>query len=185
MKKSIVISAAVLLGTSFNLLAANNFSVTSTDMSSDKPLSQQQVFNDFGCSGMNISPQLAWKNAPEGTKSFAVTAYDPDAPTGSGWWHWTVVNLPSTTHSLLAGSGDQKNPKLPEGAVQGRNDYGYAGFGGACPPPGAKPHRYQFTVWALNTDKLPLNNESSGAMVGFMLNNAVLAKAEMTVKFGR
>ncbi len=185
MKKIIIISAAALLGMSFNTLAAKDFSVTSTDMSSDKPLSQQQVFNDFGCSGMNLSPQLAWANAPEGTKSFAITVYDPDAPTGSGWWHWTVANLPSTTTSLPAGAGDKQNPQLPSGAVQGRNDYGYAGFGGACPPLGAKPHRYQFTVWALKTEKLPLDNESSGAMVGYMLNNAALAKAEMTVKFGR
>lgn len=185
MKSITAISAAVLLGTSVSALAAKSFSLTSSDMSSDKPLSQQQVFNDFGCSGMNLSPQLTWENAPEGTKSFAITVYDPDAPTGSGWWHWTVVNLPVTTTSLPTGAGALQNPQLPAGAVQGRNDYGYAGFGGACPPPGDKPHRYQFTVWALKSEYLPLNNESSGAMVGFMLNNMVLAKADMTVKFGR
>jgi len=185
MKNIMTISTAALLSLSASSFAANHFSVTSTDMSSDKPLTQQQVFNDFGCSGQNISPQLAWANAPEGTKSFAVTLYDPDAPTGSGWWHWTLVNLPATTTSLPAGAGDRQKPQLPAGAIQGRNDYGYAGFGGACPPPGAKPHRYQFTVWALNTDKLPLDNQSSGAMVGYMLNNAALAKAEMTVKFGQ
>jgi len=185
MKNISFISAAAMLGASVNAFAATPFSLSSTDMSSDKPLSQQQVFNDFGCTGMNLSPQLAWENVPEGTKSFAITVYDPDAPTGSGWWHWTVVNIPLTTTSLPTGAGSQHQPQLPEGAVQGRNDYGYAGFGGACPPPGDKPHRYQFTVWALNTDNLPLNNESSGAMVGFMLNSAVLAKAEMTVKFGR
>lgn len=185
MKKIIALSAAALLGVSLHTLAANSFTVSSTDMSSDKPLSQQQVFNDFGCTGENISPQLSWKNAPEGTKSFAITLYDPDAPTGSGWWHWTVVNLPATTTSVPTGAGDKLQPKLPEGAVQGRNDYGYAGFGGACPPLGAKPHRYQFTVWALKTENLPLDSQSSGAMVGYMLNNAALAKAEMTVKFGR
>lgn len=185
MSKSTLLSATALLVVSFNTLAMNNFSLHSRDISSDKPLTQQQVFNGFGCNGGNISPQLSWENAPKGTKSFAVTVYDPDAPTGSGWWHWTVVNLPATTQQLPSNAGNQQQPILPAGAVQGRNDYGYAGFGGACPPPGSKPHRYQFTVWALKSDKLPLDNQSSGAMVGYMLNNAALAKAEMTVKFGQ
>lgn len=185
MKKLAAISTLILSTISAASLAATPFSLTSRDISSDKPLSQQQVFKGFGCSGENISPQLSWANPPEGTKSFAVTVYDPDAPTGSGWWHWTLVNLPAQTRSLVAGAGDRQKPQLPPGAVQGRNDYGYAGFGGACPPPGAKPHRYQFTVWALKTDKLPLDNQSSGAMVGYMLNSAALAKAEMTVKFGQ
>jgi Raf kinase inhibitor-like YbhB/YbcL family protein len=124
---------------------------------------------------------LAWSNPPAGTKRFAITGYDPDAPTGSGWWHWTVVNLPATTHALPAAVGEQ----LPAGAVQGRNDFGSAQFGGACPPVGDKPHRYQFTVWALKVDKLPLDNQASGALVGYMLNANVLGKATLTAVYGR
>jgi Raf kinase inhibitor-like YbhB/YbcL family protein len=108
-----------------------------------------------------------------------MTVYDPSAPTGSGWWHWTVVNIPVKTQTLPNGRGDEKSPTLPAGAVQGRNDYGYAGFGGACPPVGDKPHPYQFTVWALSTDKLPIDSNASGALVGYMLNSNVIAKASL------
>ncbi|MDF7671419.1 kinase inhibitor [Orbaceae bacterium ESL0721] len=186
MKPFIKISMiTALLTASLNTFAADKFSVSSNDMDNKKPLSNQQVFNSFGCTGGNLSPELHWENAPKGTKSFAVTVYDPDAPSGSGWWHWTVVNIPATVNQLPAGAGDKEGQKLPAGAVQGRNDYGYAGFGGACPPEGDKPHRYQFTVWALNSDNLPLDNESSGALVGYMLNNSVIEKTELTVNFGR
>lgn len=170
---------------------AENFSVTSKDMSEGKPLQNQQIFNGFGCDGGNQSPQLSWQGAPAGTKSFAVTAYDPDAPTGSGWWHWTVVNIPADTHKLATNAGQRTDiastttSTLPKGAIQGRNDFGYAGFGGACPPAGDKPHRYQFTVWALKTDKLPLDGNASGALVSFMLNSNVIAKAEWVATYGR
>ncbi|WP_038497965.1 YbhB/YbcL family Raf kinase inhibitor-like protein [Janthinobacterium agaricidamnosum] len=158
---------------------AAGFTVSSTDMAEGQPLSRHQVFKGFGCDGDNIAPQLSWSGAPAGTKSFAVTAYDPDAPTGSGWWHWTVVNLPANTSSLPSGG------VLPAGAVQGRTDYGQAGFGGACPPTGDKPHRYQFTVWALGVDHLPLDGGAGGAMVGYMLNANVLGKAQLTATYGR
>ncbi|WP_323146073.1 kinase inhibitor [Pseudomonas marginalis] len=160
---------------------AADFSLTSRDIADNRPLTRREVFQGFGCEGGNTSPELSWKNAPAGTKSYAITVYDPDAPTGSGWWHWTVVNLPASTHSLPSGVG----ANLPAGAAQGRTDYGQPGFGGACPPVGDKPHRYQFTVWALKVDKLPLDNQASGALVGYMLNANVLAKATITSTYGR
>jgi Raf kinase inhibitor-like YbhB/YbcL family protein len=163
---------------------AAGFKLTSTDIAEGKPMTSKQVFKGFGCDGGNVSPQLSWSGAPAGTKSFAVTAYDPDAPTGSGWWHWTVVNLPASTTSLPTGAGSAGGA-LPAGAVQGRTDFGQAGFGGACPPEGDKPHHYQFTVWALKVDKLPIDENAAGAMVGFMVNANALGKARLTATYGR
>lgn len=157
------------------------FHVTSQDIQDAATLPMAQVFDAIG--GANLSPQLAWENAPAGTRSFAVTCFDPDAPTGSGWWHWTLFNLPPGTRMLATGAST--NGSLPAGAGQGRTDYGQAVYGGACPPAGDKPHRYIFTVWALGVDKLDLNAECSGAVVGFNLNANVLAKATITALFGR
>ncbi|MDR6582887.1 kinase inhibitor [Herbaspirillum sp. BH-1] len=163
---------------------AADFSVTSKDIQEGQTLSNAQVFQGFGCSGLNRSPQLSWSGAPAGTKSFAVTVYDPDAPTGSGWWHWTVFNIPASVTSLPGGI-TAEGKGLPAGAIQGRTDFGSSSFGGACPPEGDKPHRYQFVVWALNTDKLPLDAQASGAMLGFMLNASVLGQARLTAHYGR
>jgi Raf kinase inhibitor-like YbhB/YbcL family protein len=168
----------------FAASAAGNFTLTSTDISAKKPIDDKHVFNSFGCSGGNVSPELSWKGAPKGTKSFALTAYDPDAPTGSGWWHWVVYNIPASTTSLPSGAGDAKSPKLPEGAVQGNTDFGTPGYGGPCPPPG-KPHRYIFTVFALDTDKLDIPQGATAAFVGFNLHGHTLAKASLTAKYGR
>jgi Raf kinase inhibitor-like YbhB/YbcL family protein len=168
----------------FAASAAGNFTLTSTDISAKKPIDDKHVFNSFGCSGGNVSPELSWKGAPSGTKSFALTAYDPDAPTGSGWWHWVVYNIPASTTSLPSGAGDAKSPKLPEGAVQGNTDFGTPGYGGPCPPPG-KPHRYIFTVFALDTDKLDIPQGATAAFVGFNLHGHTLAKASLTAKYGR
>src|SRR6476620_10493079 len=107
-----------------------------------------------GGSGGNVSPALSWSHAPPGTQSFALLMHDPDAPTGSGWWHWVVYNLPASTTSLAAGAGDPTKKLLPPGVVQGRTDFGAPGYGGPCPPQGDKPHRYIFTVFALKTDKV-------------------------------
>jgi Raf kinase inhibitor-like YbhB/YbcL family protein len=177
--------ATILIAVISTSAAAAPFRVTSSDMREGDSLATSQQFNGFGCRGGNVSPQLTWEHAPTGTRSFAVTAYDPDAPSGSGWWHWTVVNIPPTVSSLATGAGDKNNAKLPAGAVQGRNDFGYAGFGGACPPPGDKPHRYHFTVWALNTATLPIDAQASGALVGFMLRSHAIASAQLTAMSGR
>lgn len=172
-----------LLGLALHLGAhAADFTLTSSDIAPGQRLASAQVFRGFGCTGGNLSPQLSWSNAPAGTKSYAITLYDPDAPTGSGWWHWSVFNLPASTTSLPAGT---TTATLPAGAVQGRNDFGDSAYGGACPPPGDKAHRYQITVWALKTDKLPLDQHASGAMLGYMLNANALGKAQLTGLYGR
>lgn len=163
---------------------AEGFTLTSPTIKADQPLSKEQEFNDFGCSGANYSPALAWSGVPEGTKSLALTVYDPDAPTGSGWWHWVVFNLPADTQSLPP-QIDAKGTGLPATAVQSLTDFGSIGFGGACPPQGDKPHHYQFTLHALNVDKLDLKADAMPAMVGFMLNANSLGKATLTATYQR
>ncbi|MCA1405608.1 YbhB/YbcL family Raf kinase inhibitor-like protein [Ensifer sp. IC3342] len=157
--------------------------LTSKDLTPGKPMANAQVFNGFGCSGKNISPHLAWSGAPAGTKSFAVMAYDPDAPTGSGWWHWTVFNLSADAAEIATGASGEK--KLPAGAVEGRTDFGASGYGGACPPEGHGPHHYQFTVYALSQDKLPLDENAPAAMVGFFVRANALDQATIEVTYER
>ncbi len=164
--------------------AADKFTLKSADVKPNSTLSDQQVFNGFGCTGANVSPDLSWANAPKDTKSFVVTVYDPDAPTGSGWWHWVVYDIPAAATGLAQGAGSGK-AALPEGAVQARTDFGAPGFGGACPPPGDKPHRYVFTVYALKVDKLGVPPDASPAMIGFNANANALAKATFTAKYSR
>ena len=125
----------------------------------------------------NRSPRLSWSGAPEGTTSFAVTCYDPDAPTGSGFWHWTVANIPADVTELAEGASAAG---LPKGAVEGRTDFGEPGFGGAAPPPGHGPHRYIFTVFAVDTERLDVTPENSGAVFGFNLHFHTLARASIT-----
>lgn len=161
------------------------FTLTSPDLPAGKPLPAAQVFNSFGCTGGNVSPRLAWTGAPAGTKSYAVTVYDPDAPTGSGWWHWVVFNIPASTTTLEAGAGDPAAGKAPAGSIQSMTDFGAPGFGGACPPAGDKPHRYVFTVHALKVESLPLDAKAPGAMVGYYLSQNRLAQASFTRTFGR
>ncbi len=165
--------------------AAEAFSVTSPDVKAGKMLAAEQVFNAFGCTGGNISPMLEWKGAPAGTKSFAVTVYDPDAPTGSGWWHWVIFNIPASVTSLPKKAGDVAAKLAPEGSIQSMTDFAQVGFGGACPPVGDKPHHYIFTVYALKVDKLPLDEKAPGAMVGYYLNANKLGKASLTAIYKR
>jgi hypothetical protein len=164
---------------------AQGLTLSSPDIRANSTLTETQVFNSFGCTGKNISPALAWKNAPKNTKSFAVTVYDPDAPTGSGWWHWLVYNISSQSTGLDAGVGTEASTLLPAGAIQGRTDFGSHSFGGACPPKGDKPHRYIFTIHALNTEKIELPADASAAMIGYMLHSHLIAKASFTAKYGR
>ena len=132
----------------------------------------------FGCAGGNLSPQLSWNGAPAGTKSFALTCFDPDAPTGSGFWHWVVVNIPADVTSLDLGAGSGEG-SMPAGALQTRTDFGAPGYGGPCPPEGDHPHRYLFTLHAVGLDALPVEADTSAAVVGFMLNFNTLAKASL------
>jgi len=137
----------------------------------------------FGCAGGNRSPHLAWSGAPAGTKSFALHCHDPDAPTGSGFWHWVVVNIPPNVTGLPVGAGNPGG-KMPAGALQARNDIGTAGYIGPCPPEG-HPHRYLFTVFAVGAESLPVQADTSAAVVGFNLHFAMLAKAEIMGLFKR
>jgi hypothetical protein len=164
--------------------AAEKLTLESPDVKPGAHLTVKQVFNGFGCAGENVSPALAWKHAPAGTKSFVVTVYDPDAPTGSGWWHWVVYDIPADVTGLPAGAGSG-GPGLPAGAKQGRTDFGPPGFGGACPPPGDKAHRYVFTVHALKVERLEVPPDASPALIGFMTRANALAHASFTAKYGR
>lgn len=155
------------------------FTLQSTDLRDGEKMPNAQVFNGMGYGGENLSPQLSWDNPPAGTKSFAITCYDPDAPTGSGWWHWGVANLPADLRSLPTGAGSGL-PGLPAGSVQTRTDFGKAGYGGAAPPQG-EHHRYQFTVFALDVATLEVDEQSSGAYLGFNLHFHTLGKAGLTV----
>jgi Raf kinase inhibitor-like YbhB/YbcL family protein len=163
----------------------HGFELISSDIQAGKSMPKAQEYQGFGCNGDNLSPQLTWRDAPDGTKSFAITAYDPDAPTGSGWWHWVAFNIPANVHELPTGAGNPTSDLAPAGMVQHRTDYGTAGFGGACPPKGDKPHRYQFKVFALDVAHLKIAPESSAALVGFMLNTHKLGVAELEAHYQR
>lgn len=165
--------------------SAQRFSVSSPDVHAGQKIAATHVFAGMGCTGGNVSPAIEWHGAPAKTKSFAVTVYDPDAPTGSGWWHWVVYNIPANVTKLPAGAGDASKHLLPAGAVQGKTDFGTAGYGGPCPPAGDKPHHYHFTVYALDTDKLDIPSSASAAYVGFNLHGHTLAKAELVALYGR
>jgi Raf kinase inhibitor-like YbhB/YbcL family protein len=168
---------------SANILIASEFTLSSKDL--EGQLSQKQVFNGFGCTGKNISPELSWNYAPKGTKSFAVTVYDKDAATGSGWWHWVVFNINGTTSQLKQNAGNASANLLPKGAIQSITDFGQNSFGGACPPKDDKAHQYLFTVHALNVAKLDLNKNTSPALVGYMLNVHTIKKASIVSYYSR
>src|SRR5487761_2249299 len=164
---------------------ASGFTLSSPEIKTNGMIPKSFEFNGFGCSGENKSPALKWSGAPKETKSFAVTMYDPDAPTGSGWWHWVVINIPADVSELTAGAGSLNSTTLPKGAVQGRTDFGVAAWGGTCPPQGDKPHRYIFTVYALKTDKLDVPADATAALTGFMIKANALGKATFTARYWR
>jgi Raf kinase inhibitor-like YbhB/YbcL family protein len=161
------------------------FRLSSTDIRPGGTIAMEQVFNGFGCSGKNVSPVLAWSGAPEGTKSFALLCHDPDAPTGgAGWWHWLMLNIPASATGLAKDAGNADGSKLPAGASHVNTDFGGPGWGGPCPPPGDKPHRYVFTLYALKVDRLdPAGGTAS--LAGYMVNGNAIAKATLIGKFGR
>jgi Raf kinase inhibitor-like YbhB/YbcL family protein len=160
------------------------FTLSSPDIAAGGTIAQRFEFDGFGCSGENKSPALKWSGAPAGTRAFAVTVYDPDAPTGSGWWHWVLINIPAEVTELAADAGAVGGAKLPKGASQVRIDYGVAGWGGVCPPPGDAPHRYIFTVHALK-DKIEVPADATAALAGFMIHANSLGQASFTAKYGR
>jgi Raf kinase inhibitor-like YbhB/YbcL family protein len=182
MKKSLL--AAALIGAA-SVAGAAGFTLTSPDIKPNSTIDKKFEANVFGCSGENKSPDLKWSGAPKDTKSFAVTVYDPDAPTGSGFWHWFVINIPANVTELKPDAGNVSGANLPPGAKNVPIDYGFAGWGGPCPPEGDKPHRYIFTVYALKTDKLDIPADATAALAGVMANANAIGKASFTAKYGR
>jgi hypothetical protein len=182
MKKRTLVLALSLFSMS-TVFAQRTFTLSSTTVGGQA--SKTEEFNGFGCSGKNQSPQLSWNNAPSETKSYAITMYDPDAPTGSGFWHWLVFDIPATTTELVANAGDVKLNLVPKGVVQSITDFGGMGYGGPCPPEGHGIHQYIITVYALKTDKLGLDAKTNPALVGFNLWNQTLAKASIVMYYKR
>jgi Raf kinase inhibitor-like YbhB/YbcL family protein len=166
-KLKIVSSLLFTLSTS---AFAGSLTLSSNDISEGEFMTKKHVYNGFGCSGDDLSPHLKWSDAPKGTKSFAITAYDPDAPTGSGWWHWQIVNIPKTVTEIATGAGSKKMDISGQGSMHIENDYGRKAFGGACPPSGHGVHHYRFTIHALSVEKLDLPENASGALAGYMIN---------------
>jgi len=171
----------IALVLSSSMLHAAVFTLNSPDLQNDGVMPVAQV----QCGGQNRSPALSWHNAPAGTQSFAVTVYDPDAPTGSGWWHWQIYNIPATITELASNAGDPASGLAPAGSVQNVNDGGKPGYAGACPPKGDQPHRYVFTVYAMPDEIIKAPATASNAMIGFNLVRKSLGKATLTVRYGR
>ena len=161
------------------------FALTSPDVHAGQQMANAQVFKGMNCTGANISPALQWHGAPAAAKSFALTVYDPDAPTGSGWWHWVTYNIPARATQLAAGAGDPTKSLMPAGSVQGNTDFGTPGYGGPCPPQGDKPHHYIFTLYALDVPKLDVPASATAAYVGFNLHAHTIAKTTLTAIYGR
>jgi len=185
MKRTLISLATVLVAVCGSA-QAQNFELASSDIAPDQSIGPRFVFNGFGCTGQNVSPGLSWKNAPAGTKSFAVMVHDPDAPTGgAGFWHWVVVNIPATSSGLPQGAGAGDGKALPAGVQQIATDFGTPGWGGPCPPAGDAPHRYNFTVYALKIDKLELPTNATASLTGFMVNSNAIAKANLSARYGR
>jgi Raf kinase inhibitor-like YbhB/YbcL family protein len=158
-----------------------SFTVTSTDITDGQPLPKPQMSAVFGVpGGEDVSPQLSWSGAPEGTRSYAVTCYDPDAPTGSGFWHWAVADIPADVTELPTGAGDDSGSGLPAGAFQLPNDARGARFIGAAPPAGHGPHRYHFVVHALDVEKLDVPADATPAFLSFNFLGHILGRAVLT-----
>jgi Raf kinase inhibitor-like YbhB/YbcL family protein len=162
------------------------FSLSSSEFAPGRSIPMLHVFNATGCTGGNRSPALEWRNVPAGTQSFAITMFDLDEHgSPSGWWHWVVYDLPSTTRSLPENAGSDKKPALPHGTIQGRTDFGNDAYDGPCPDKGDGPHRYVITIYALKVAKLPVPREASGAMVSYTVREYLLAKSTLTSTYAR
>jgi Raf kinase inhibitor-like YbhB/YbcL family protein len=163
------------------LPAVATLTVSSTSIQNNARLPEDQVFNGWGLTGGNVSPQLSWAGAPAGTRGYAVTCFDPDAPTPSGFWHWLLVGIPAEVSSLEAGAGTAD--KAPRGAFHLANDFGDKRYDGAAPPEGDHDHRYMFAVHALDTDDLGLDDTASAAVTAFTLGFHTLARGVITATY--
>ena len=151
---------------------AQKLTVESKSFGNNQPIPKRYAFNGMGAGGDNVSPHLRWTGAPAGTKSFALTIWDPDAPTTVGFWHWNVFNIPADVTEFEEG-------KVPQGATEGYTDFGMSQYGGPAPPPGHGPHHYHVRVYALDVDKLPLEKGSTAAVLMFMIRDHILAQGEL------
>lgn len=158
------------------LPAVPTFELRSDDVQDGATLATPQVSGVFGAGGEDVSPHLSWSGAPAGTQSYAVTVYDPDAPTASGFWHWAVFNIPADVTELPSGAS---GAKLPKGAVELKNDGGTVGYIGAAPPPGHGPHHYHIVVHAVDVPTLEIPAEATPAFLGFNLFSHTLARASL------
>jgi Raf kinase inhibitor-like YbhB/YbcL family protein len=175
--KKIIIFISYLV--SFNTFA-QSFSIQSSDLSKNG-FTSQYIANEFGCNGENISPSLSWNDPPQGTKSFVITMYDQDAPTGSGWWHWVVANIPANVNYIVKNAGNN-TLLLPKGSKAVRNDFGNVYYGGPCPPKGTS-HRYIFTIYALSIEHINVSDSTSPALIGFIANTNLLGKATIMYNY--
>lgn len=167
------------------LPAVASFEITSDDVTDGGMLPMPQVSSIFDAGGQDISPHLSWSGAPDGTRSYVVTCFDPDAPTGSGFWHWIVYDIPAGVTELATGAGAPDGARLPDGAKHLKNDAGAYGYLGSAPPPGEGPHRYLFAVHALSVDSLPISQEVSAAICGFNMFGTTLGRALITPVYER
>ncbi|HUB16938.1 MAG TPA: YbhB/YbcL family Raf kinase inhibitor-like protein [Acetobacteraceae bacterium] len=177
------VALLLLLGLPATPAMADGFNVTGPDIHNGATIPMVHVFGR--CGGGNQSPALSWSGAPRGTASYAVTMFDPDAPSGHGWWHWILVNIPTSVTSLPENAGAAGSRALPAGALQGRNDFGFSNYDGPCPPTGAAPHRYVITVYAVNVSRLDIGPQASGATVEAALHRTTLATAALVGRWGR
>ena len=183
MQRLSFILSVVVLFLNVNLFAQSSFTLSSKNLGGNSTTLEE--FNGFGCTGTNQSPQLSWTNVPEGTKSFAITMYDPDAPTGSGWWHWVVFDIPSTVNSIIENAGNLEKRLMDKAAIQSVTNYGVPGYGGPCPPENHGIHQYVITVHALKIDKLGLDKNTNPAIVGYNIWNNTIAKASIVTYYER
>ena len=177
MRKWALAGAALLVGAAGAF--AEPLTLTCPDLAPGARVGASQIGDRFGCAGGNRSPALIWSGAPAGAKSFAMSLFDPDAPTGAGFWHWVIFDIPASATSLPAGAGDPNSALAPPGAVAGRNDAGAIGYFGPCPPEGDKPHRYRFELEALDVAKLGLDAGAAAASVAERVRRHLLAKATL------
>jgi Raf kinase inhibitor-like YbhB/YbcL family protein len=177
MKRSTLLLVVIFLITSISY--GQTFTLLSNDIGGQATMKQVNKY----CGGENISPQLFWENAPDSTKSFAVTIHDKDAPTGSGWWHWVVFDIPASVTELVASAGNADTTLAPKGSIQSITSFGKTEYGGPCPPEGHGFHQYLITVYALKVEKLGLDKNSTPAMVGYYLNANTIQKASMVMYF--
>ncbi len=161
------------------------FKISSTEIAPNSAIKSKHVFNGFGCTGENIFPKITWENVPANAKSLALTVYDPDAPTGSGWWHYVAINIPANYTTIAPEIAAQNKFNVNDGIRQIRNDFGTFSFGGPCPPVGHTAHRYIFTIYALKTDKIDIAENSTAALAGYMINQNVISKTSFTAFYKR